>query len=83
LAGGGTVLALIAATTLVIRAALAGGEIHHPEAGGPLFAPPDVSKAAPVDAGNAASMSVISQDSVQDSGTVHRHQDGKEHRHDD
>jgi cytochrome bd-type quinol oxidase subunit 1 len=48
-AGAATIAALIFSTTVVARTALLGGEIRHPEATGPLWAPPDVSKSVLLD----------------------------------
>lgn len=71
-AGMVTLLALLASTVLVARAAWAGGVIRHPEIDGPLTAPPMVPLAVPLDAGTGAA----TPDSV-----MHRHEDGAEHKH--
>ena len=44
-----TMAALLFSTSVVARTAFLGGEIRHPEAGGPLWAPPDVPKAVMLD----------------------------------
>ena len=82
-AGVGTTLALVASTVMVARAAWAGGIIRHPELDGPLFAPPSVPMAVPLDAGGAAGTpSAAGGDSATgDSGKLHRHKDGREHQH--
>lgn len=71
-AGMVTLLALLASTVLVARAAWAGGVIRHPEIDGPLTAPPTVPLAVPLDAGQGVAAT--------DSG-MHRHEDGSEHQH--
>lgn len=44
-----TMAALIFSTSVVARTAFLGGEIRHPEATGPLWAPPDVAKSVLLD----------------------------------
>lgn len=81
-AGAGTTLALLASTVLVARAAWAGGRVRHPEADGPLMSPPSVPLAVPLDGGRDAALPGTTGASVAgDSGKVHRHKDGSEHRH--
>jgi hypothetical protein len=81
-AGVGTTVALVASTVMVARAAWAGGIIRHPEVDGPLLAAPSVPMAVPLDAAGAATPAAAGGDSAaNDSGKVHRHKDGQEHRH--
>ena len=46
--------ALLFSTSVLARTAYLGGEIRHPEAGGPLWAPPDVSKSVLLDSDTLA-----------------------------
>jgi hypothetical protein len=62
-------LGLVASAGLVVRAAMLGGEITHLEARQPVFAPPTA-------AGPAGAPAAAAGDS-----TLHRHDDGSEHRH--
>jgi hypothetical protein len=52
-AGLVTVAGLVLSVAVVGRTALLGGEIRHPEATGPLWAPPDVSKGVMLDSAAA------------------------------
>ncbi len=48
-AGVAAMAGLILSTSVIARTAWLGGEIRHPEAAGPLWAPPDVSKSVMLD----------------------------------
>ncbi len=48
-AGTATMVALLFSTSVIARTAWLGGEIRHPEATGPLWAPPDVTKSVMLD----------------------------------
>lgn len=48
-AGAAAMVGLILSTSVLARTAWLGGEIRHPEAAGPLWAPPDVSKSVLLD----------------------------------
>lgn len=52
-AGVATLLALIFSSSVVARTAWLGGEIRHPEATGPLWAPPDVAKSVMLDSASS------------------------------
>lgn len=80
-AGWGTLALLVVSTATVSRAAWLGGAIRHPEIEGPLTSPPGVPLSVPLDSGTDAAAPAPGAPGTADSGKVHRHKDGSDHRH--